>query len=156
MPSIESLLLETNSVLGEFLAAIEAERRCLSGSDVGALSGTTNRKSDLAAQLSQLESQRDAALVAKGFAAGRAGVEAWLASLAVQSSRAPRATWKSILESVKKAKRENDLNGKLIATRLQQNQQALGILLGEGNDSNTYGADGQRSAKAGRRTLGSA
>jgi hypothetical protein len=51
---------------------------------------------------------------------------------------------------------ENEINGKLIATRLQQNQQALGGLLGESGEAATYGADGQRSSGASRRTLGSA
>jgi flagellar biosynthesis/type III secretory pathway chaperone len=39
---------------------------------------------------------------------------------------------------------------------MQQNQQALGVLLSDTGESNTYGADGQRNSSAGRRNLGSA
>lgn len=155
MPTIEALLLESHSTLGDFLSAIEAERQCLGG-DVAALPETTQRKSALAARLAALEAQRDAALVAKGFAAGRTGVESWLASLPGASGTGPRSTWISLLESAAKAKRDNELNGQLIAARLQQTQQALGVLLDETADASTYGADGQRSSGTGRRNLGSA
>jgi flagella synthesis protein FlgN len=156
LPSIESLLLVSSSTLTAFLAAIEAERQCLNDSDSGALPDITNRKAALAAQLASIDTRRDTALAAAGFSPGRAGIEAWLASLPGASGKTFRATWQSILELAARAKSENEINGNLIATRLQFNQQALGVLLGDTADSNTYGADGQRSTKAGRRNLGSA
>ncbi len=156
MPTLESLLHESQKVLGEFLAAIHAERQCLQGSGISNLPEVTARKSALATRLADLDTQRDAALSAKGQAAGRKGIDAWLKSLSPASGREPRAAWNSILERAAEAKRENDVNGKLIAARLQQNQQALGVLLGETGDAGTYGADGQHDTPSGRRTLGSA
>lgn len=83
-------------------------------------------------------------------------METWLATLTGAGAKSLRGTWQSMLAAAAKAKAENEINGKLIAARLQQNQQALGVLLGESGDATTYGADGQRSSGSGRRTLGSA
>ncbi len=156
MPTLESLLHESRTVLDEFLAAIHAERQCLQGSSASDLSEITARKSSLANRLADLDTQRDAAQRAKGLATGRKGLDAWLKSLPPAAGREPHAAWAAILERAAEAKRENDVNGKLIAARLQQNQQALGVLLGETGDAGTYGADGQHDTRSGRRTLGSA
>ncbi len=156
MPTLESLLQEARDTLGEFLAAIHAERQCLNGSDSTTLAETTSRKSALANRLAEIDTQRDAVLGAKGLSAGRKGIETWLETLPLAAGRASRAAWLSVLERAAEARRENDLNGKLIAARLQQNQQALGVLLGETGDAGTYGADGQHNTQGGRRTLGSA
>lgn len=110
----------------------------------------------MAAQLAALDAQRDEALAAKAHPAGRTGIEGWLPTLPATEQRGARANWNSILERAAKAKLGNEANGKLIALRMQQNQQTLGVLLGEPADASIYGADGQRSNKAGRRTLGSA
>lgn len=156
MATLESLLRDALDTLGEFLAAIRAERQSLDGGDGSALAETTQRKSALATRLADIDTQRDALLGAMALGAGRRGIEAWLDTLPPGSRQAPQRTWLAVLERAAEAKRENDLNGKLIAARLQQNQQALGVLLGESGDAGTYGADGQHNARAGRRTLGSA
>ncbi len=156
MPTLESLLHEARDTLGEFLAAIHAERQILNGGDSATLAETTSRKSALANRLAEIDTQRDALLGAKGLSAGRKGIETWLETLPPTAGRALRAAWLSVLERAAEAMRENDLNGKLIAARLQQNQQALGVLLGQTEDAGTYGADGQHNTRAGRRTLGRA
>lgn len=156
MATLESLLRDAHDTLGEFLAAIDAERRCLDGGDSDALAETTQHKSILASRLADIDSRRDALLGTLALPAGRRGFEAWLDSLPPGTSQVPRRTWLAVLERAAQAKRENDLNGQLIAARLQQNQQALGVLLGEAGDGGTYGADGQQNARTGRRPLGSA
>lgn len=156
MASIDSLLQEELAVLGEFLAAIAAERRALTDGKLDTLPTTTEQKSVLATRLATLESQRDALLEGARHGSGRDGMELWLAAQAPASRSSHQARWKSLLDGAAKAKLENGINGKLIATRLQQNQQALGGLLGESAEASTYGADGQRSSGANRRTLGSA
>ncbi len=156
LPTIESLLNKAHSTLVEFLTAIHAERQCLKGDVSTTLQDVTARKADLATRLAELDTQRDIALRAKGLAAGRKGIEAWLETLPRETRGESRAAWLSILERAAEAKRENELNGKLISVRLQQNHQALGVLLGETGEASTYGADGQRNTRAGRRTLGSA
>lgn len=156
MASIESLLQEELAVLGEFLAAIGAERRALTEGKLDSLPATTEQKSALATRLAGLENQRDALLLGARLEKGRPGMERWLAAQQPASRSPQQARWNSLLEGAAKARLENEINGKLIATRLQQNQQALGGLLGESAEASTYGANGQRSSGANRRTLGSA
>jgi flagella synthesis protein FlgN len=50
----------------------------------------------------------------------------------------------------------NEANGKLIALRLQHNQQALNVLLAAANSAATYGPDGQQQSGLGSRILGKA
>lgn len=51
----------------------------------------------------------------------------------------------------------NEANGKLIALRLQHNQQALNVLMAAANTAATYGPDGQQQQSGpGSRILGKA
>jgi flagellar biosynthesis/type III secretory pathway chaperone len=154
--SIENMLQEELAVLGEFLAAIAAERRALTDGTLDKLPATTEQKSALATRLATLESQRETLLGGAGQPPGRQGMENWLATQPTATRGTLQERWNALLEGAAKAKTENAINGKLIATRLQQNQQSLGGLLGESAGASTYGADGQRSSGANRRTLGSA
>ncbi|MCX7166901.1 MAG: flagellar protein FlgN [Rhodocyclales bacterium] len=156
MTAIHTLLDQTVAELHGFLAVITAERRILVTGDIEQLPEIAEKKSALAARLASLEAQRDAALGAAGFGTGRGGMEAWLASKDAASALSPRNAWKLYMELASTARRENEINGKLIGARLQQNQQALAILQGEAADTTTYGADGQRKTSSGRRPLGSA
>lgn len=154
--AIDTLLEQSVAELHRFLAVITTERHTLVAGDIDQLPGIAEEKSALAARLASLEMQRDAALGAAGFGAGREGVDAWLASNPAASLRPPRSVWTLYMDLAAEAKRENETNGKLIAARLQQNQQALATLLGDAGDAATYGADGQRKTASGQRPLGSA
>lgn len=156
MNTLAALLEQTIGELQDFLAAIADERRALVKGDINQLPIIAEKKSALALRLSGLEAKREAALVAGGFGTDREGVAAWLAAVPVATRRAAHDAWQHYLEQAAKAKCENEINGKLIATRLQQNHQALATLLGETADASTYRADGRRSAMSGRRPLGSA
>lgn len=156
LTAIEILLEQTVADLKCFIAVIGTERRTLVSGDIDQLPTIIEEKSALATRLANLEKQLDAALGDAGFAAGRKDVDAWLASNPVASSNSTRNVWKVYLDLAAEAKRENEINGKLIAAGLQQNQRALAALLGEESDAATYGADGQRKTGAGRRPLGSA
>lgn len=50
----------------------------------------------------------------------------------------------------------NEANGKLIALRLQHNQQSLNVLLAAESAATTYGPDGQQQSGLGGRILGKA
>lgn len=152
LTAIATLLEQTVADLKRFLAVIATERRILVTGDIDQLPEIAAEKSALATRLAALETQRDAALDAAGFGARREGIDAWLAARPATSSH---NVWKVYLDLAAEAKLENEINGKLIGARLQQNQQALAALLGEA-DTTTYGADGQRNTASGRRPLGSA
>lgn len=154
--TLATLLAQTTGELQDFLAAIADERRALVKGDINQLPIIAEKKSTLALRLSNLEELRETALVAGGFGNGREGIAGWLAATPAATRQTARNAWRHYLEQAAKARHENEINGKLIATRLQQNHQALTTLLGETADSSTYSADGRRSAMAGRRPLGSA
>ncbi len=154
--TIDALLEQTIADLKRFIAVIASERSSLVSGNIDQLPAIAEAKSALATRIANLEAQRDAALGVGGFDPGRKGVEAWLASNPAPPSVARRNVWKLHLDLAAEAKRENEINGKLIAAGLQQNQQALAALLGEEGNAGIYGADGQRKTGSGRRPLGSA
>lgn len=156
MAAIANLLDQAIGTLKEFLAAVTDERQCLVKGDTSPLPPIAERKSALAIRLAELEARRDAALGATGLGSGRAGVDAWIAARPANLRAAAHKSWQIYMDLAIKAREENELNGKLIAAHLQQNQQALNALLGSSAEGGTYGADGQRSASASRRPLGSA
>jgi flagellar biosynthesis/type III secretory pathway chaperone len=62
----------------------------------------------------------------------------------------------SYRDLVSEARALNEANGKLIGLYMQNNQQALGALLGAADKATTYGPDGQQQAGLGSRILGKA
>lgn len=156
MTQIAALLEQTNAALQDFLAAIAAERDCLINGDINRLSELAEKKSALATRLAGLEAKREAALAADGFGVGREAAAAWLKTVPAASRQGAANVWQQCQERAAEASRENAINGKLIAARLQQNHQALSTLRGETATTATYGADGQQKAASGRRPLGSA
>ncbi|MDO9449138.1 MAG: flagellar protein FlgN [Rugosibacter sp.] len=157
---IHALLEQTVAELQRFLAMIATERQALVSGDINQLSGIVEEKSALATRLASLEAQRENALHEAGFATGSEGVDGWLAAnattFALPATTAIPMVWQQLITLAAEAKRENEINGKLIGARMQQNQQALGLLLGESADTTTYDAGGQQKSTAGRRPLGSA
>lgn len=154
MAQLAALLEQTVTGLEGFIAIIDTERHALASGKIDLLPEIAEEKSALATRLASLEAQRDAALVDSGFSTGRTGVEAWLATCA--AAHPAHNAWQRLITLAAEAKRENEINGKLISARLQQNQQALAVLLGEAADATTYGPDGQQKNISGRRPLGSA
>jgi len=152
--SLEDLLKQEINCLLSFCSAIEQEQAALVSGAIDALPAAAEKKSAQAAQLSKLDSTRNALLTAHGYAAGRTGMDAWLESQASATESA--ASWAKVLELAAKAKTENEINGRLIGAQLQQNQQALKILIGDSGATMTYGPTGQQAGLVGRRPLGSA
>lgn len=156
---VHSLIEQTVAELQRFLAVIETERQALVSGKIDQLPAIAEKKSALATRLATLESQHENALHEAGFAAGREDVVAWLAANAPPSAPATPAIpalWQQLITLAAEAKRENETNGKLIGAQMQQNQQALGLLLRKSADATTYDAGGQQKSVTGRRPLGSA
>lgn len=154
---IAALLEQTVSELQRFLAIIDAERQALVSSDIDQLPLLAEQKSALATRLVHLESVRETMLSNAGLPPGRKGVvECLSANVAQSDAAAASATWQRLIQLAAETKRNNETNGKLIASRIQQNQQALNCLLGKAADIAPYGADGQQKIATGQRPLGSA
>lgn len=150
MATLDTLLTDIASELRRFVAVLAEEKATLIAGEAHRLPALATEKSALAERLAMLDSQRNNALQAQGFAPGRQGIESWLAKQSADRG----ALWREVLALAAQARQANEINGALIGAQSQQNQQALSILLGE--FAATYDATGQQQPLSGRRPLGSA
>ena len=134
-------LAEEESLLGQFVAALDREQSALTEGLIDELPRYAEEKSALATRLNQLATQRNAQLKALGVAADRAGLDAWFA--AHPDDQAANKHWTGILALAAEAKELNRLNGELITMRLQHNARALEALHGGQHALDLYGPDGQ-------------
>ncbi len=130
------------AALRRFIELLQREQSALINSDVNQLISLSEEKAQQAEQLSRLGLQRVNTLRTLGVATEKSLVEKWL----LTQPREISETWKSLVEAAKIAQELNQVNGKLIETRMQNNQQALNVLMGAANKSSVYGADGQPRA----------
>lgn len=152
MESLSELLASELSEIKRFCVLVDEERKVLTGAHADLLPDIAAKKASLAAQLNRLEARREALLSGSGLPAGRSGIEAWLARQA--NADLERRRWNELLKLARQARDGNETNGRLINILLNQNQEALSILLAGGNES-IYGADGQqRGLVAGKRSFG--
>lgn len=143
---------QEQQTLDQFIALLRSEQDALINADVQTLLTLSESKLKLGDQLNQMASERIAMLREAGFSADAAGVRGWL-------SGQPKAIvdrWETLMECARMAQRMNQTNGKLIATHLQHNQQALAALMNASNQSSVYGPDGQArlGANPSPRTIG--
>lgn len=150
---LQNLIAEEVAQLRNFLVLLEQEQQTLVAGDVERLLPLAEDKNKLFGRLAQLGAARGKALTAGGFAADRQGMEGWLARQP-DAGGAGRA-WQELLSLAGKARALNQINGKLIATRLADNQQALSTLMAAANQAALYGPDGQARPLGSGRSLGS-
>jgi flagella synthesis protein FlgN len=80
----------------------------------------------------------------------------WLAGHPGSDTAELSELWHELVDLAAKARGLNDSSGILITTRLRHNQAALAALQSAARAYSLYGPDGQPSAVAGTRELGSA
>ena len=152
---IAGILADELVALRDFVALLKTEQSILVEGDADGLATLIEKKSALAARLTDCSQGRETALAASKLPSGRAGMDAWLA--AIPDDATARKNWQELLPLAVEARNLNELNGKLIGTRLQHNQQVLAALMSATERAMTYGPDGQSLASAGSgRMLGSA
>lgn len=154
MSDVVDLLAREAELVAEFIAALSDEQRALSQGDIDPLAAINARKSALAEKLNTLEAERDATLAAGGFEAGRSGMARWLASHDRESSAA--AQWGQLLKLAAEARNLNNLNGQLIALRLQATGEAIATLTARAEQNALYGPDGQAAQITGSRIIDAA
>lgn len=142
------------AALEEFRTLLAEEQAVLKAADADRLPAIVAQKSVLTTRLGALLGLREEALRQAGFAAGREGMDEWVAKRAAGTETAHR--WQRLLDLAVEARNEHETNGKLIMTHLQFNKQALGTLLSAAGSPLTYGPDGQQRVSASGRSLGSA
>lgn len=140
--------------MARFCALLDEEREVLGGTRAERLQEIAAEKAALATELSRMESRRETRLAGEGLLSGRRGMDAWLASH--PNASAERGDWQQLLELAARARDGNAANGRLINLLLQQNQEALSLLVAGGAGS-IYGTDGQsHRVTEGKRSLGKA
>lgn len=153
---IAGILADELLALRQFVELLKTEQTALIGGDADGLVALIDKKSALAARLSDFAQRREAALAASMLPVGRTGMDAWLAAIPPDATASKN--WQELLPLAIEARNLNEINGNLIGTRLQHNQQALAALMSATERAMTYGPDGQTltSAGGGGRMLGSA
>lgn len=151
MPTLQGTLTDEVASMVAFIKLLTREQHALTDGDTEALGPIGEEKAALVDRLNLYGEQRNKQLAAAGLGADRLGMEAWLA--ANPKDAAVRQQWARLKACVNEARELNLLNGKLIALRLQANQQVLGALLSTQNQNNLYGRDGQPTQLSGRRII---
>jgi flagellar biosynthesis protein FlgN len=153
LSSLPKLVQQETAALRSFISLLEQESKLLVADNVDQLLLLAEEKSAYAANLSEIGNQRESAF-------SQLGVQTNAPAISERLQNQPeslRRAWQSLIELAREARELNSLNGKLINTRLQHNQQALNVLLDAAAPVNTYGPDGQQRMGSGSgRTFGSA
>ncbi len=136
----------------QFVSLLKLEQTSLSNGNIDNLPEFAEQKNKFSIHLSNIAAQRNTALSAQGFAADRAGVEAWLAKYPEEQSA--RKAWQKILSLAADAREMNRLNGELIQMRLQYISKALEALHSGSKSLDLYGPDGQSTPSDKRRIYG--
>jgi len=131
-------------IVQRFVSLLGVEQAALSSGDTDQLPELIEQKNLTANQLGTLAKERNTVLAAQGYAADRAGIEAWC-------EHYPRHTdvaeaWKKTISLASEARELNNINGKLITLRMQYNAKALEALRGGSNSLDLYGPDGQSTS----------
>ena len=135
---------------------LESEQACLVESDIEGLLQLTGAKSERVDRLMDLAQQRADHLASIGLSGGGNGMSEWLAAHAGVQRAELTQLWDELVCLASNARSLNEINGKLITTRLSHNQAALSALQLSARAQNIYGPDGQAAISAGHRELGSA
>lgn len=141
--------------MGEFVTILKHEQELLTRGETDPLPELAESKAPLVVRLNSLDNQRSQALNAAGFGADSTGMEAWLQQHSQEF--ACQAAWIQLKDVVAEARELNQLNGKLIALRMQHNNQTLNALISaSGQNNSLYGPDGQPAQLSGRRIIDAA
>lgn len=154
MAVLAELLAQEAALVQDFIATLNREQEALKRGEIDKLGPITATKTELVDKLNAAEKERGVLLQRAGHSADREGMLAWLARN--QGDRATAAGWTKLLELASEAKRLHDLNGRLIAIRLQATNQALGVLTQQSQRSTLYGRDGLATPRTGSRIIDAA
>jgi len=124
-----------------FVALLREEQRLLIRGETENLPSFVEPKTQQMLELTRLEIQRKQALRDHGLTPDRAGMERLLRD---HTRGGPQisASWQQLLELTQTAQQINDTNGTLIATRLNNVQQAISVLFATARLPGAYAADG--------------
>lgn len=154
MSVLADLLARESETVRAFIGSLTEEQEALKRGKTDAVGAIALQKNLLIEQLNAVEKERNAVLQKDGHSGDANGMKTWLA--ANGNDRSVAEGWSKLLELASQAKRINDLNGRLIAMRLQAANQAIGILTEQQQRSSLYGRDGFATPRTGSRIIDAA
>jgi len=137
-----SVLLQELEAFEEFKVLLLSEQEALIKGDTSGITEVTEIKDTRIKKLNELSIYRSKLVVSLGIPESKDGFSEWINQAPEEIS----ALWDTLVKTAKGIQRLNDINGKLINTRLQHTQQTLAALLNALDQENLYGPDGQRNA----------
>ena len=148
---LAQLILDERRGMEGFVALLQREEALLVAGQIDALAMLAEEKTTLYRALQRLSDER-----VMMFA--RVGAKVSDENIRIVLANAPEAlaAWSEVVDLAADAKAHNQVNGRLITERLQNNQQALSTLLAAAEHPQIYGPDGQSRPTAASRNWGSA
>ncbi len=122
-----------------FKKVLLSEQQALIDGNVDLLAKITEQKNASAEQLNTIAEHRIARIKALGFTPDKDGMQKWIRETGGAASK----TWKSLMTIAAEIQHINEVNGKLIYTRLQLTERTLSVLLAAVNQANLYGPSGR-------------
>ena len=150
--SFFTLLAAEKQLVEKFVGLLKAEQEVLTAGRKDEIAPLTASKTTLAETLSQQSEKRQVLMAESGIPTDREGLKQWMTQQAAEHQE----LWASFIGLASEAKLLNDINGRLVAERLSNNQQAIQTLMAAANRPATYGPDGQTNSIGHGRTIGSA
>lgn len=154
MPSLADIIAAEADLVSAFVLLLKEEQEALKLGHADTLSGIVQSKTAAAIKLAPTSTARNAELARAGLKPDRPGIEAWL--LKRPKDQLVRQNWQKLQSLAAEARELNRVNGELIRLHMQNNAQALEILLSTANRQDLYSADGQTTPAATRRIIDSA
>lgn len=149
-----AILSRQKAGLTDFVVLLQKEQNALTQGLADELPAISQGKTALIEMLNTADRERQTLLAKAGFPDEKNGITDWLERQG--RNTAPLGLWNEILELAREAKRLNQLNGQVIAVRLQATEQALSALNVRAKETSLYGPRGQTGSVTGNRIIDSA
>ena len=145
---LATLLHEEAAMLNDFVSLLEREQSLLLEGQTDTLLDMAEQKTRMYRRLQYLSDER-----ARLFAGVRQTPSDGAIRQGLSDHRTARDDWEKVIRLAQRASEQNQINGRLIGERMQNNQQALTVLMAAAAQPGaTYGPDGQsRPFLSGRR-----
>jgi flagella synthesis protein FlgN len=152
--SLAGLLAAELSESSKLLEILQRESDILGGNDPESIKAVSKEKLAQMQRLSQQLTQRDRFLTELGLPKGKEGTDRLLRSLPQESELADR--WTKLQDLGEQMKKQNEINGNIVAVSQRQVRQALDVLSGKTGAPQTYGREGETRSTANQNTLAKA
>lgn len=151
LSSIFQSEIEETRVLLELL---NEEHQLLQQPDPGALKKLTERKQQQIESLEKTVARQIDFLKQQKLPLNRQGIETYLGSIPLDDPI--HQQWQLLEQHLENGKRQNEVNGIMLAQSRHQFANALNLLLGFSRGQNTYGSSGESRSTHPSKLLGSA